>query len=109
MFFIGIDWAHDHHDISIVNESGQQNKQFRISEDSDGFFNLLKEVQALKADPRELLFALEKSHGLLVDFLLSHGFTVYPINPKSAERMRDRHSASMKKDDSLDAFVLADA
>lgn len=109
MFFVGIDWADDHHDISFVNEKGQELKRFRISNDPDGFLNLLSEVQNLDGNPQNVVFGLEKPHGLLVDFLLDHGYTVYPVNPKSAERFRDRHSTSNKKDDGLDAFVLADA
>jgi len=109
MFFIGIDWADDHHDVSIVEEQGREIKRFQISHDPDGFLNLLKEIQNLGGNPNDVAFCLEKPHGLLIDFLIDHGFTVYPINPKSAERLRDRHSSSMKKDDRLDAFVLADA
>jgi len=108
MLLVGIDWADDHHDICVINEQGQELKHFQISNDSEGFLNLLKEVQTLEVEAKEIAFCLEKSHGLLVDFLLDHGFTVYPINPKSAERMRDRHASSKKKDDRFDAFVLAD-
>jgi transposase len=34
---------------------------------------------------------------------------VYAMNPKQAERFRDRHSAAGSKDDSKDAYVSADA
>ena len=92
MFFIGIDWADDHHDVSIVEEQGREIKRFQISHDPDGFLNLLKEIQNLGGNPNDVAFCLEKPHGLLIDFLIDHGFTVYPINPKSLARLLRRYA-----------------
>lgn len=109
MYSIGIDWASDHHDISIVNDQGKELEHFRISHDSQGMNQLLSKVKKLGCMNQEVAFCLEKNHGLLVDFLLDHGYSVYPVNPKSADRFRDRHKTSNKKDDVFDAFSLADA
>jgi transposase len=59
--------------------------------------------------PAAIAVAIEKPHGAVVDTLLERGIAVYAINPKQAERFRDRHSPSGAKDDRRDAFVLADA
>jgi transposase len=53
--------------------------------------------------------AIETSCGPAVERLLELGMTVYPINPKAAERFRDRKSPAGVKSDSLDAWCFADA
>lgn len=109
MYSIGIDWATDHHDISTLDTKGKEIQRFRISHDSEGLGQLLRKVKTLKCSRSKISFCIERNQGLLIDFLLSHGYFVYPINPKSAERFRDRHKTSRKKDDGFDAFCLADA
>jgi hypothetical protein len=44
----------------------------------------------------------------LISFLVGEGYTVYPINPKSAERYKDRYNVGGTKTDPVDAFALAD-
>jgi transposase len=55
----------------------------------------------------ELVAAIERKDGRAVEFLLEHGVTVYPINPKALDRARDRYRASSSNDDDFDAFVLS--
>jgi len=107
MYYIGIDWADKHHDIYATDEKGQQLMSFRISHDPEGFQALLDRVQTLSQDKEEILFAIESHHGLLVDFILDAGYKVYPINPKSMDRYRDRYKVSGAKNDRFDARVLA--
>ena len=45
----------------------------------------------------------------MVDCLLALGYCVAAINPKQADRFRDRFSPAGAKDDRRDAFVLATA
>src|SRR6266699_1486046 len=47
--------------------------------------------------------------GTAVERLLGMGLAIYPLNPKSAERYRDRKSPAGVKSDELDAFSFADA
>ena len=63
-------------------------------------------VGAIYGVSRELLASLERPHGRMVEFLLDHGIPVYPINPKSLDRARDRYRPSGANDDWFDAFVL---
>ena len=51
--------------------------------------------------------AIETSHGLLVAGLRATGRPVFPINPMSVSRYRDRHSVARRKSDAGDALVLA--
>ncbi|HEY6407772.1 MAG TPA: IS110 family transposase, partial [Ktedonobacteraceae bacterium] len=47
---------------------------------------------------------IETTHGLLIAFLLEHGWPVYPVNPRTVDRKR---SASGAKTDTIDAYLLA--
>jgi transposase len=46
----------------------------------------------------------ETSHGLLISFLLEHGWPVYPVHPRTVDRKRP---ASGAKTDAIDAYLLA--
>jgi hypothetical protein len=52
--------------------------------------------------------AVEVPHGPVVDVLLDRGFIVHAINPKQLDRLRDRFSVAVAKDDRRDAYVSAD-
>lgn len=107
MYYVGIDWADDHHDIHATNEGGQELMSFRINHDPEGFQTLLDKVQTLSCDKDEIIFAIESYHGILVDFILDAGYKVYPINSKSMDRYRDRYKVSRVKNDRFDSRVLA--
>ena len=51
--------------------------------------------------------AIETPRGLLVACLRATGRQVYPINPMSVARYRDRHSVAGRKSDHGDSVVLA--
>jgi transposase len=44
-----------------------------------------------------------------VDILLNDGYVIYPINPKSIERYKERYSVSGAKSDQFDANAIANA
>lgn len=60
-------------------------------------------------EPGALAIAIEVPRGAIVETLTEHGFAVFSINPKQLDRFRDRYSPAGAKDDSRDAFVLADS
>lgn len=107
MLYVGIDWADDHHDVCITDDSAQTLASFRIPHTVEGFQSLHDKISAQKADPKEVLVALETSRGLLVYGLLQHGYPVYAINPKAVNRYKDRHILSKAKSDAVDAASLA--
>jgi transposase len=51
--------------------------------------------------------AIETPRGLLTACLRATGRPVYPVNPLSVARYRDRHSVAGRKSDHGDAYVLA--
>jgi transposase len=106
--FCGIDWAEDHHDIALVDQDGALLVKRRIGDDAAGFTALLQLLADAGDRPdAPISVAIETSHGLLVAGLRATGRPVYPINPMSVSRYRDRHSVARRKSDAGDAFVLA--
>ena len=55
-----------------------------------------------------MVIGIETDRGLFVAALVAAGYQVFAVNPMSASRYRDRHSASGAKSDPGDAKVLAD-
>lgn len=109
MLFCGVDWASDHHDICLVGEDGTVRWRGRIAHDPAGTQRLRETVASHEPDAAKVLVGVETNHGLLVAALVEAGYVVYPINPKAAERFRDRRKPSGGKHDRLDAEVLAQA
>jgi transposase len=106
--FCGIDWAEDHHDVAIVDRDGRVLAHLRISDDAAGLARLL-ELLAQHGDTPDdpVPVAIETPRGLLVACLRATGRKVYPVNPMSVARYRDRHSVAGRKSDKGDAAVLA--
>lgn len=108
VLLLGIDWADEKHDACLMDESGKVLGSFSFPHSQAGLEQLRDQVRALASEQTQVLCALETNHGLLVDFLLDQGWTVYPINPKSVDRYRDRTRVTRAKSDQLDAWLLAD-
>jgi len=109
VLFCGVDWASDHHDICVVGEDGALRWRGRIAHDPSGIEQLRETIATHESDPTRVCVGVETSHGLLVGALVEAGYVVYPINPKAAERFRDRRKPAGGKHDRLDAEVLAQA
>src|SRR3954451_6301650 len=106
--FCGVDWAEDHHDIALVDAGGKQLAKQRISDDAEGFAQLMA-LLGEHGDRADAVIpvAIETSRGLLVACLRATGRPVYAINPLAVARYRDRHSVARRKSDAGDALVLA--
>ena len=106
--YCGIDWAKDHHDIALVDRDGNLLARRRVSDDAAGLAGLLALLAGHGDSAHDLIpVAIETPRGLLVACLRATGRQVYPINPMSVARYRDRHTVAGKKSDHGDAFVLA--
>lgn len=104
----GVDWAQDHHDIAIVDTDGRLLAKRRILESIAGFTELADMLAEAGDDPDDPIpVAIETPRGLLVAVLRASGRPVYPINPMSVARYRERTSMSGKKSDHGDAVTLA--
>ena len=107
MFYVGIDWADQKHDVCVVDEKGERVVNFTIPHTAQGLSKLHHRLSMITPNRDDLLLALETDKGLVVSFLLDLGYTVYPINPKVVSHYRDRYRTSGPKSDPLDALVLA--
>ena len=106
--FCGIDWAEDHHDVALVDAGGQVLARLRITDDAAGLAALLERLAAHGDSPQDPVpAAIETPRGLLVGCLRATGRPVYPVNPMSVARYRDRHSVAGRKSDKGDSAVLA--
>lgn len=107
MKFVGLDWAQDVHDVCLLGEDGAVIDRWRATHDAVGVRKLLECLEG-EGGPEAVLVGIESGAPLLLDQLLGSGYTTYALNPKVADRMRDRHSVAGAKDDRLDAYVIAD-
>jgi transposase len=107
MLYVGIDWADDHHDICVTDETATTLAQGQIAHRAEGFAALHAQIAQHQGDPAAVLVAIETARGLLVYDLLCHGYQVYASNPKAVNRYKDRHVLSNAKDDRLDALAMA--
>jgi transposase len=104
MWFAGIDWADQHHDVVVVGEMGQLAGQLRVAHTLDGIHQLTTYLRSFTDQPEQLACVVETSHGLLVTALLEAGLLVYPVTPAALRGMRP---PSGVKTDALDALLLA--
>jgi len=107
VIFVGIDWSEAHHDVEVIAESGQPLRSLRIPHGVEGLTKLQETIAELATEPSEVVVGIESDHGLLVNVLVASSYAVYPINPLTAARYRDRHSLAGNKSDRRDAVMLA--
>ena len=107
-YYLGVDWADQSHQLYVCDENGSKIKEQEVQHTLSELAELGRWLDESRQNAIELWAAIEKPHGRIVDFLLDHGVTVYPINPKALDRARDRFRMSPSKSDSFDARVLAE-
>lgn len=104
MWYAGIDWADQHHDVVVIDEAGQQVGARRVAHSQEGISELTHFLLGLAKTPEQMACVLETNQGLLITALLEAGFPVYPVNPKTVDR---RRNAAGAKTDAIDAYLLA--
>jgi transposase len=109
-FFVGIDWAWDEHTICVLDSEGEVIDRRTIQHSGAALAQLADVLEKLSGgNPSSVAIAIEMPRGAIVEYLVERGFAVYSLNPKQMDRFRDRHTVPGAKDDSRDAFVMADA
>ena len=104
MWYVGLDWADTHHDVMVLDEAGRRVGSRRFAHSHEGLNELKEFVLGIAASPDQLACIVETNHGLLIAFLLEAGIPVYPVNPKTTNRLR---KAAGAKTDRIDAYLLA--
>jgi transposase len=110
LLFVGDDWAEDHHDIEIQDESGGRLVRRRLPEGITGIatlHQLIGECGPPESDPPQVIVGIETERGPWVRALLAAGYQVFAVNPLSVARYRERFVTSGAKSDPGDAHVLA--
>jgi transposase len=111
VLFVGDDWAEDHHDVEVQDQTGRRLARARLPEGVAGvarLHELIGEQLPEDAQPDRVAIGIETDRGSWVQALIAAGYTVYAINPRQVARYRERHSNSGAKSDAADAHTLAD-
>ena len=88
----GIDWSEAQHAVAIVDDQGSVLSRARVVGDAVGFGQLLELLaEHGEGEPAPIEIAIETDKGLFVADSVAAGFTVFPINRRSAARYRERH------------------
>jgi transposase len=104
MWYAGLDWADQHHDAVVIDETGRQVGALRVPHTKAGLTDLTRFLLGIAQTPEQMACILETNQGLLIAALLDAGFPVYPVNPKTVDR---RRNAAGAKTDQIDAYLLA--
>jgi transposase len=111
VLFAGDDWAEDHHDVEIQDETGRKLAARRLPEGAAGIAALHELIAGhlgQDGDPGQVAVAIETDRGLWVQALVAAGYQVYGLNPKQVARFKERYNLSGAKSDAADAHALAD-
>ena len=108
MLIVGLDWSRRNHAYVFMDEQGQILERGTVAHTGDGLKELADRIHRRSIMPEQVHVGLETHDGALLDWLLDQGYTVFGIQPKSAQRARDMFRPSGSKDDRVDALVIAE-
>jgi hypothetical protein len=107
--YLGIDWSEQKHQVCFMNEAGAVIQQMSVAHSVDGFLKLEAARQMLGVSPKEVMIGLETAHNLLIDILIEGSYPlIYILPPSQVKSNAGRYSQSRAKDDTRDAWVIAD-
>jgi hypothetical protein len=111
VLFVGDDWAEEHHDIEVQDDTGRRLGRAHVPEGVAGLarlHELIGELGGADLEPEHVVIGIETDRGPWVTALVAAGYSIYAVNPRQVDRYRDRHSTSGAKSDAGDAHTLAD-
>ena len=94
MFYCGIDWSEDHHNLCILNEAGGRVSQLQFEHSLAGFAQIEVERRKLEVPAGECFVGIETAYHLIVDFLLEHDYPTYIVPPRATQGYRNRSAAA---------------
>ena len=102
MLFVGDGWAEDHHDVEIVAGDGRRLARRRLPEGVAGISQFYALIAGLLPEEwahlppgeaaRRVKVGIETERGWWVAALVAAGYEMFPVNPMSVARYRERHS-----------------
>jgi transposase len=111
LLLIGDDWAEDHHDVEVQDETGRKLATANLPEGVEGIAKLHELVArhgGENLEPGDVVAGIETDRGSWVQALIASGYQVYAINPRQVARFKERYASSGAKSDKGDAHALAD-
>ncbi len=104
--FVGLDWADQKHDISVVPSAGGNPVHQVIAHTPEALNKWLGKLRQQFPEGQTAI-CLEQSNGPLIFHLLGYEFlTLFPVNPKNFAHFREAFSASGAKSDFSDSDLL---
>jgi transposase len=98
MLFVGDDWAEDHHDVELMNESGSTLARARLPEGIEGIEKLHAIIGShVTGDDQPVLVGIETDRGPWVLALTAAGYQVFDVNPLQAPRFRERRDCGQRR------------
>lgn len=107
-YYLGVDWADRTHAVGVGDAHGTPVVERTVPHTADGFSDWSRWLYECQAAGSEGWAAIERPDGRVVEFLLDHGVSVYPITPKALDRARARFRMSGSKSAPFDARGLAE-
>lgn len=83
MYFLGIDWAAEKHDLCLLDETGAIVQQMKIEQSNSRFRRLEDLVNHYGV--ANILCNIERSDGLLVDWMVAQGWALH-VTPSFTRR-----------------------
>jgi len=110
LLFVGDDWAEEHHDVELQDESGRVLARAKLPEGVAGVARLHAMIgeHLGENDEADVVVGIETDRGPWVRALIAADYQIYAINPLQVARYRERHGVSGAKSDIGDAHALAD-
>ncbi len=90
MLIVGIDWSKSKHDVALMEPDGSVLQYLVVEHSLEGLETLAGAIGRHASDRSEVRIAVEQYDGALLAWLRAQGYIVHGINPKSAQRARDR-------------------
>src|SRR4051794_29161974 len=111
LLFVGDDWAEEHHDVEVRDETGRRLGRAKLADGIVGIARLHAMIGEHVDDddgPVEVVVGIETDRGPWVQALVASGYLVYPINRLQVARLREAERGSGGKSDAADAHTPAD-
>jgi transposase len=91
LLLVGDDWAEDHHDVEVQDETGRRLGKARLPEGIAGIAQLHALIGRFlpeDAGPEQVVVGIETDRGGWVQALVAAGYQVFAVNPLQVARYR---------------------
>jgi len=102
------DWSRSKHDFVLMDPQGKVIERDAVAHNANALEGLAASVERHVSGVEQVHVGLELNNDALLAWLVVKGYSVFGIQPKSAQRFRDIYRPSGSKDDRIGAFVLAE-